>query len=276
MKPESRAVLVIDNDPHGAGNLKSHLVGAGYRAYATESLDEALKIAQEKKVAVALLALGRPGLEPGRLIKHLQGSKDVDRVPVIVILETFAEDLVAAALKAGAADYLVRPLDFKELIRRVGVHARLEEDKQAMAESMDRYEKHFGTADVGLFFTSKSGELIECNEALVKMLGYERKDDLLRRNVEETIYVNPEERRKFKRAVEEKGVVKEFRVTFRKKGGDPLPIVISGRVVRDDNWQAAGFVAADNLSPQKAWVLLTLGLAVTSDPDRIQSMFDKY
>jgi L-asparaginase len=50
----------------------------------------------------------------------------------------------------------------------------------------------------------------------------------------------------------------------------------AGRVVRNDNWQAAGFVAADNLSPQKAWVLLTLGLAVTSDPDRIQSMFDKY
>ena len=129
MKPEKRVVLVVDNDPHGAEKLKNYLVGGGYRAYTTGSLDGALKIAEEKKVAVALLALGRPGLEPGRLIKNLQAVKGVGKVPVIVILENFAEDLVAAALKAGATDYLVRPVDVKELARRVGVYARLKEDK---------------------------------------------------------------------------------------------------------------------------------------------------
>jgi L-asparaginase len=49
-----------------------------------------------------------------------------------------------------------------------------------------------------------------------------------------------------------------------------------GRVVRDDNWQEPGFVAADNLNPQKAAVLLTLALTVTREPDRIQRMFDEY
>ena len=49
-----------------------------------------------------------------------------------------------------------------------------------------------------------------------------------------------------------------------------------GRVIRDDNWQEPGMVAADNLSPQKAAVLLTLALTVTRDPDAIQVMFDTY
>src|SRR5262249_47943356 len=50
----------------------------------------------------------------------------------------------------------------------------------------------------------------------------------------------------------------------------------AGRVVRDDNWQEPGFVAADNLSPQKARILLQLALTRTSKPDEIQQMFDEY
>ena len=49
-----------------------------------------------------------------------------------------------------------------------------------------------------------------------------------------------------------------------------------GRVIRDDNWQEPGMVAADNLNPQKAAVLLSLALTVTRDPDAIQKMFDTY
>ena len=50
--------------------------------------------------------------------------------------------------------------------------------------------------------------------------------------------------------------------------------VEAGRVVRDDNWQEPGFVAADNLLPQKARILLQLGLTRTSNPDELQRMFD--
>jgi L-asparaginase len=49
-----------------------------------------------------------------------------------------------------------------------------------------------------------------------------------------------------------------------------------GRVVRDDNWQEPGMVAADNLSPHKAAWLLALALSRTRDPDAIQRMFDEY
>jgi L-asparaginase len=50
----------------------------------------------------------------------------------------------------------------------------------------------------------------------------------------------------------------------------------AGRVIKDDNWQEPGFVAADNLSPQKARILLQLALAKTTNVDEIQRMFDEY
>jgi L-asparaginase type II len=49
-----------------------------------------------------------------------------------------------------------------------------------------------------------------------------------------------------------------------------------GRVIRDSGYHEPGMVAADNLSPQKAGVLLSLALTLTGDPEEIQRMFDEY
>jgi L-asparaginase len=49
-----------------------------------------------------------------------------------------------------------------------------------------------------------------------------------------------------------------------------------GRIVRGNNWYEPGMVVADNLSPQKAALLLTLALTKTSDVEEIQRMFDEY
>jgi L-asparaginase len=50
----------------------------------------------------------------------------------------------------------------------------------------------------------------------------------------------------------------------------------SGRVVRSPGLRRRGWVAADNLVPWKAKVLLALGLTVTREPDRLQAMFEQY
>jgi L-asparaginase len=49
-----------------------------------------------------------------------------------------------------------------------------------------------------------------------------------------------------------------------------------GRIVRNNNWYETGMVVADNLSPQKAAILLSLALSKTSDPQQIQRFFDEY
>lgn len=50
----------------------------------------------------------------------------------------------------------------------------------------------------------------------------------------------------------------------------------SGRVIRTSRHREAGWVAADNLSPHKARILLQLALTKTNDPEEIQRMFDTY
>lgn len=52
--------------------------------------------------------------------------------------------------------------------------------------------------------------------------------------------------------------------------------VASGRIVRSPGLRRKGFVAADNLQPWKARVLLSLGLAKSTDADDLQRMFETY
>ena len=129
-----RAILIIDNDRAGAERLRSLLNENAYQVYTAGTLKEAQMLAEEKSVIVALLAIGRSGLDPGRIIKNLKRTKDDVQIPVIVILESFVEDLVASALKAGAVDYLTWPVDSQELARRTGVYARLKEDHTSVTD----------------------------------------------------------------------------------------------------------------------------------------------
>ncbi len=50
----------------------------------------------------------------------------------------------------------------------------------------------------------------------------------------------------------------------------------SGRVTQRANLTAKGFIAGDNLNPQKARILLMLALSATSDPGEIRRIFAQY
>jgi eukaryotic-like serine/threonine-protein kinase len=121
---KKRIVLVIDSDQIRGGKLKKILNKYGYRVYTAMDLKEARqRLEEKKKIDVALLCLKQFDLALEPFIKDLQLGK-----PTIAILESFSEELAASALKAGAADFLTCPIDAKELIKRIGVYARMEND----------------------------------------------------------------------------------------------------------------------------------------------------
>ncbi|MBW1608097.1 MAG: protein kinase [Deltaproteobacteria bacterium] len=124
-KNKKNAVLIIDSDLAGAEKIKSLIVESDYRVYSVGTLKEAHKFMAEKKMDVILLTLRPPYHAPEILITKLQQNKFDPMPPVIVILESFEEEVIAAALKVGAVDFLTFPVDSRELIRRVGVQARM-------------------------------------------------------------------------------------------------------------------------------------------------------
>ena len=62
---------------------------------------------------------------------------------------------------------------------------------------------------------------------------------------------------------------------------DGIPVVLAsrsttGRVIMTPQKRDAGFIVSDNLLPQKARILLMLGLSVTEDREELQRMFRDY
>ena len=118
---KKRVVIVIDSDQTRCAKLKKILSEYGYRVYTAIDLKEALRtLSKKKKIDAAILSLEQSDIVPEQLMKNFKWEK-----PIIVILESFSEELAASALKAGAADFLTYPIDSKELIKRIRVHARM-------------------------------------------------------------------------------------------------------------------------------------------------------
>ena len=121
---KKRVVLVIDSDQISGARLKKILNNYGYRVYTAMDLKEARRtLAEKKKIDVALLSLNQSDISLEQVIKDLKL-----RMPIIVILKSFSEELAASALKAGAADFLACPVDSKELIKRIDVQACMQND----------------------------------------------------------------------------------------------------------------------------------------------------
>ena len=63
------------------------------------------------------------------------------------------------------------------------------------------------------------------------------------------------------------------------KGGTPVVLAsrsTMGRIVLTEKFKDEGFITCDNLSPQKARILLMLSLLQTSDTQKIRDLFEKY
>src|SRR5207244_3265851 len=84
----------------------------------------------------------------------------------------------------------------------------------------------------GIYITTPEGRILDANPALVRMLGYESKEDLLKRQVSE-ILVDPAERKVLQQQVETQPMVQGREITLLRKDGSSIVCMNSATAVRD-------------------------------------------
>jgi two-component system NtrC family sensor kinase len=103
------------------------------------------------------------------------------------------------------------------------------------------YKRLFEHVACGVFISSKEGKFLDANQALLDMLGYEKKEDFLNIDIARDLYVRPEDRRKFQRMIERDGHVIDHEVEFKRKDGSVIPILLTGHVRRDERGNVIGY-----------------------------------
>jgi signal transduction histidine kinase len=145
-------VLVVDDNPEFLDNLLEVLDDAGYRGQGAESLASAVKAA-EGGFEVALVDLRLPDGEGTDLAARLKSRSPGSAVVLLTGHATV--ETAAAAVRAGAFAYLIKPCGIPELLltlEQAMRQVRLEREKKELARRAQQAERlaAAGTLTAGL------------------------------------------------------------------------------------------------------------------------------
>ena len=100
-------------------------------------------------------------------------------------------------------------------------------------EAERRYRELFDSIQEGLFFATPDGQFLDVNDAMVRMLGYESREELLRADVSPHLYPTPAAKDRFVQAIAERGALRNYEETLRRKDGSLLHTLQNISAVRD-------------------------------------------
>jgi two-component system NtrC family sensor kinase len=100
-------------------------------------------------------------------------------------------------------------------------------------EAERRYRELFDNIQEGLYFSVPQGRFVEVNDALVRMLGYASREELLQIDLATQLYPDSEQRDKFKAAIEKDGVLRNYEEPLKKKDGSVIHTLQNAVAVRD-------------------------------------------
>ena len=134
-------------------------------------------------------------------------------------------------------DEFVHPaLDRTYLVSTSRVHSASGESLQTIhvlkditdrREAERRYRELFDNIQEGLFFSTPAGRFVEVNDAMVEMLGYSSREELLQIDIPTQLYLSPEQRAHHHAALEKTGCLRNHEVTLRRKDGSPIYVLIN-------------------------------------------------
>jgi PAS domain S-box-containing protein len=162
--------------------------------------------------------------------------------PDVHLLNLFAQQAAIAIDNARLFDEAQREInertraeaelrEYQELLEE-----RVEARTHELRQSEERYRSLFDGVPVGLYRTTRQGEIIDANPGLIQMLGYPNRDALLEDNATR-IYVGDEEREKVQAVLEREGIVRGVEFQLRRYDGQEIWVKDTSRAVKDEDGQ---------------------------------------
>ncbi|MEV5444212.1 response regulator [Streptomyces sp. NPDC052644] len=119
--PAGDKVLLVDDHEDNLFALYSALAPLGYPLESATSGDAALKAVLRGGVAVMVLDVVMPGVSGLDVLRYMQRLEQTRRIPVILVTGMGVDaQLSRTAMRLGAADLLVKPIDPWSLCIKVG------------------------------------------------------------------------------------------------------------------------------------------------------------
>jgi DNA-binding NtrC family response regulator len=136
------SILVAEDQESARESLVELLRGEGYEVHQAADGSKAMALIDELDIDVVLTDLKMPGADGLAVLEHV---RDVSPQTLVVLMTAHASvDTAIQAIRLGAQDYLLKPLIFEEVLRKVKhlmAHRRLAWENQILRRQIDG---HFG------------------------------------------------------------------------------------------------------------------------------------
>jgi DNA-binding NtrC family response regulator len=110
-------IFVVDDDPHILEVVEARLCAAGYRVLTAPGGKEALRGLGSEQVDLLITDVRMPYMGGMELLHEVRSLKP--EMPVILLTAYGTIPDAVSAIKAGAVDYLTKPFDGRDLLRKV-------------------------------------------------------------------------------------------------------------------------------------------------------------
>ncbi len=168
-----------------------------------------------------------------------EASRRRVKAPLIMLTGRGSHDVDMEAMRAGAADYLVKgQIDPQILERTIRYALESARSQAALRESEERHRSMFDHLPIGLYRCTPDGGFMDANPTLVRILGHPD-PATLERSYASILYVNPADREKFDAELDRYGVVHGFETTLKRVDGSEVRVRNTARAHRDADGDTA-------------------------------------
>ncbi len=136
----SKTILVVDDDLHILEVLEARLSSAGYSVIKAGSAAKALNLLENQTVDMMVSDIKMPEMNGFKLLSQAQSI--CAGLPVILLTAYGSIPDAVKAVKSGAVEYLTKPFQGKELIKKVDyiLHSQSEEGFSSSSENTTPYQ----------------------------------------------------------------------------------------------------------------------------------------
>jgi PAS domain S-box-containing protein len=100
-------------------------------------------------------------------------------------------------------------------------------------EAERRYRELFDNIQEGIYVSTPQGRFVEVNDALVRILGYDSREEVLQLDIPTQLYYSPERRRELAEQLKQAGEMHNHEEVLRRKDGTPVHVYMNCYAMRD-------------------------------------------
>jgi CheY-like chemotaxis protein/signal transduction histidine kinase len=113
--PEPPLILIVEDNELNINTISSYLTVKGYRPIVAQDGTAAIQLAQQYYPDLILMDIQMPGMDGLEAISRIRQHPQLAKIPIVALTALVMDGDRDKCLKAGADDYLTKPVKLKQL-----------------------------------------------------------------------------------------------------------------------------------------------------------------